>query len=132
MLFAQEVVGTPTTIIGAFICGFVALMGSHIWIMRKLFEKTIPDLATSFNKAVFDLTTTFNTTVSELADKFDARANRMEDIFERDMRIEREICAGREKTLIEYWHRVHQEDLEVIRALHDTMGKLEARLKDPR
>lgn len=42
--------GTPTSIIGAFIMSFVALIGVVVWLIRRLVDGTIPALQATFSE----------------------------------------------------------------------------------
>lgn len=50
----------PTTLIGAFITGFIAMTGAVVWFLRHIVTVTIPDLTKTHQTTISELTKTFH------------------------------------------------------------------------
>jgi len=57
----NDLLGTPTTAIGALVAGFTAMTGLMVWIVKRLLDTTIPGMQTAFQTVMDRQQTGFQT-----------------------------------------------------------------------
>lgn len=115
----QPEISAPTTIVGAFILGFITLMGLVVWIVKKVFDKTIPEQLAAFNADVDKLCAS-----SEVA------AQKYCDRFGEALEIQRKDCSDRIQAQSERFHSRHADLVNSLNAHTELLRSMDRTLKE--
>lgn len=115
MLFAQDA-GTPASITGALIFLAVTMAGLIGWIIKSVFDRTIPDLSTGYRASLEAALGEF----AKLRDQFDARQAALLAHCEAETDKEREGSERRYQGALAEMRQLHQsltDQGQILRSL---------------
>jgi PAS domain S-box-containing protein len=104
---------TPTTILGAFILGFCTLLALVVWMVRKLLDKTIPDMLTMFERVGAEDRKLYREQVKEERADCDRRAEAIRETMQHAHAEQLDALRGQQQG--------RAEAMAMLRAIHQTL-----------
>ena len=84
-------ISEPITIVSAFVASFTALVGLFVWLLRRLVDKTIPEMQSNFSASQAELKRAFEVTLEKVMAQHREDATYAREMFKHEIGQERTL-----------------------------------------